>query len=127
MSTTGKDQYNDCLEIDETYLDEGLRDFSDMLERLGSYCDKTLDSEGLTLLQELRAFLVKRFRHEERIMRADDAEDYAIHRQQHMILLDNLTWSIEMARQNNKISGDLKEFLAEWYHFHFSILDRPQS
>ena len=91
---------------------------------MGGFCDNPSTPEARQLLSDIRAFLFERFEYEKKIMISRNSEDTWLHHEQHELMFNTLSWSIEMAQRDKVMCRSLYHYLDDWFRFHTENLDR---
>jgi len=109
--------------IDRAFFDADTERFAELVGRLEGLCGSPLKPGAYDLLVEIKQFLTRHFEYEHHVMACSDYPDTSIHQQQHKLLIENLSWSIRLAREQDCVPGYLCDFLTDWFQFHLENLD----
>jgi hemerythrin-like metal-binding protein len=115
--------FQDSETVGSVFWDEDARHFFELVQTLRGFCGSSQQPQAMKVLKDIEDFLAHRFAFESRVMLYNRTEDMEIHCQQHELLLQNLSCSIEQVCKRNHVDVDLCDFLTDWFQFHRENLD----
>ena len=118
-----KSSSNGQTQIDRAHFEEIREHVTGLIGRLKWLSDSSQKHDAYSLAVEIRDFLASRFEYEFQVMIHNCHGDTVVHHQQHQLLLEQLSWAISLAREQDCIPSHLCDFLTDWFRVHSEVLD----
>jgi hemerythrin len=118
-------EWNPSYSVGHERIDHEHRVFIDLIKNVSIAADQKQPKEKvLRLLEEVKKYADFHFFSEQNIMLDANYEGYAIHKEEHRMLLASLDDQIYNFRIDTKPLDDVVDFLFQWFALHTTSSDK---